>query len=232
MLSLEIKCIVAVILFSTIACNQKEKENREKRIKALEISKNVIGGEDEYNKLYKQCLDSLNTWCSDKLLGYESVWSDRSYRLDSILCFSSERDRMVTAILVQCNEPVCETDAVEYFYGAKIKGQWYFFQGGGTMVILRRNYQSDIHTPVSFEKLHDLAMKNIFRGYLKKNEDGEWEINDAFFTSQLEDVGWGDFNRQSHKDTLANGKKFTSKKEYFESKYLRKSKEKWLYREK
>jgi hypothetical protein len=100
------------------------------------------------------------------------------------------------------------------------------------MVIPREHYQSDIHTPLSFKKLHELAMKEIFRGYLKKNSNDEWEINDAFFTYQLEDVGWGDFNRQSHKDTVANGKRFTHKKEYFESIYLRQSKEKWLYREK
>ena len=100
------------------------------------------------------------------------------------------------------------------------------------MVVPREHYQSDIYTPVSFEKLHEIAIRNSFRGYLKKNEDGEWEINDAFFTYRLEDVGWGDFNRQSHKDTLANGKRFTNKKEYLESIYLRGLNEKWLYREK
>jgi hypothetical protein len=100
------------------------------------------------------------------------------------------------------------------------------------MVVPREHYQSEIYTPLSFEKLHELAMKNIFRGYLKKNSKDEWEINDAFFTYQLEDAGWGDFKRQSHKDTLENGKRFTNKKHYFESIYLRQSKEKWLYREK
>lgn len=128
MLSHEIKFIIAVILFFTIGCNQAEKKNSDREI--LEISKRAMGGEDEYNKLYKQCLDSLNTWCSAKLPGYESVWSDHKYHLDSVLCFSAERDRMVTAILVQCDDPVCETDAVHYFYGAKIKGFWYFFGGG------------------------------------------------------------------------------------------------------
>ncbi len=53
------------------------------------------------------------------------------------------------------------------------------------MVVPREHYQSDIYTPVSFEKLHEIAMINIFRGYLKKNEDGEWKINDAFFTYRL-----------------------------------------------
>ena len=234
MLSHEIKCIIAAILFFTIACNQHQGENeninRERGIKVLEISKRAIGGEDEYNKLYKQCLDSLNTWCSAKLPGYASMWSDHNYHLDSVLCFSLEKNRMVTAILVQCDDPVCETDAVHYFYGAKIKGQWYFFQGGGTMVVLREHYQKDIHTPVSFEKLHELAMDEMLRGYVKKNKDGVWEINDAFFAAHFEDVGWGDFDR--YQDTVVYGKRFANKKEYFESIYLRKSNRKWLYKEK
>ena len=62
-------------------------------------------------------------------------------------------------------------------------------------------------------------MKNIFSGYLKKNLKDKWEINDAFFTSQLEDVGWGDFKR--YQDTVVYGKRFANKKEYFENIYLR-----------
>lgn len=221
MLSHVIKYVVALLLFLTIACNQTEKKNREREVEILEISKRSIGGKDEYDKLYNQCLDSLNAWCSAKLLGYESVWSDRSYRLDSTLCFNRGKDRMVTAILVQCNESICEADAVKYFYGAKIKGQWYFFKGGGTMVVIREHYQKDIHTPVSFEKLHELAMDEMLRGYIKRNKDGEWEVNDAFFTAHFEDSGWGNFEKQKPRDTLPNGKHFTDKKAYFESLYLR-----------
>lgn len=89
------------------------------------------------------------------------------------------------------------------------------------MVIIREHYQKDIHTPVRFAKLHELAMDEMLRGYIKKNREGEWEVNDAFFTHHFEDVGWGDFNKQSPKDTLPNGKHFTNKKEFFENIYLR-----------
>ncbi|MFN8407643.1 MAG: hypothetical protein U0X71_09225 [Sphingobacteriaceae bacterium] len=64
-------------------------------------------------------------------------------------------------------------------------------------------------------------MDEMLRGYIKKNREGEWEVNDAFFTHHFEDVGWGDFNKQSPKDTLPNGKHFTNKKEFFENIYLR-----------
>lgn len=36
------------------------------------------------------------------------------------------------------------------------------------MAVLRENYQSDIHLPLSFQKLYELAMDNMFRGYVKK----------------------------------------------------------------
>ena len=117
-------------------------------------------------------------------------------------------------------------DDVEYLYGAKIKGCWYFFRGGGTMAILRKNYQKDIRSPLSFEKLHELAMNNMFRGYIKKNAAGKWEINDAFFAAHFEDVGWGDFER--YQDTVVNGKRFDNKKEYFENIYMGVVKGNWI----
>lgn len=221
MLSHAIRFIILIGLFLMTACSQKVNENQEKAIKVLEISKNVIGGKNLYGNLYRQCLDTLNTWCSTKLPGYGSICDDRTFRLDSALCLNKEKDRMVTAILVQCNEPICEADAVHYLYGAKIKGQWYFFRGGGTMVVIREHYQKDIHTPLSFEKLHELAMDEMLRGYIKKNRDGEWEVNDAFFSAHFEDNGWGNFEKQNTRDTLSNGKHFTDRKEYFESLYLR-----------
>lgn len=222
---------VSLILFVLfVACNQREKESKERNQKILELSRSIIG-KQEYDSIYQQTLDSLNTWCLEQLSRYRSVWSF-NYRLDSVLCFNTEKDRMVTAILVQCDRLTCEMDDVHYFYGAKIKGQWYFFMGGGAMAILRENYQSDIRIPVSFEKLHELAMEEMLRGYMKKNKAGIWQINEAFFTHHFEGVNWGDFNKQTHEDTVARGKRFTNKREYFESIYLDVAKGIWLKPEK
>lgn len=96
------------------------------------------------------------------------------------------------------------------------------------MAVLRENYQTDIHTPLSFEKLHELAMDNMLRGYVKKNKDGVWEVNDAFFPAHFEGVNWGEFNNQTHEDTVAYGKRFANKREYFESIYLDVAKGAWI----
>ncbi len=124
------RIVTFIILVTSVACNQPEQQTKAKNHKILELSKTTISHQ-EYEKIRQQALDSLNIWCSEKLPAYESVWYSRTYHLDSVLCFNSRKDRMVTAILIQCNESVCETDAVHYLYGAKIKGRWYFFGGGG-----------------------------------------------------------------------------------------------------
>jgi hypothetical protein len=42
---------------------------------------------------------------------------------------------------------------------------------------------------LSFEKLKQIATYNIYRGYLIKDEKGNWIINDKFF-SDLTSVAW------------------------------------------
>lgn len=99
------------------------------------------------------------------------------------------------------------------------------------MIVIREHYQKDIRTPVSFEKLQELAMHNMLKGYIKKNKQGDWEVNDAFFTHHFESSGWGDFNAQLPKDTLSNGQHFKDKRAYFENIYLRVARNIWPPRE-
>ena len=105
-----------------------------------------------------------------------------------------------------------------------------FLFWGGHFVLPRDYYQSDTRIPLNIERFNEIALDNIFSGYLKKNKSQQWEINDAFFSAHFEDVGWGDFDR--YQDTVVYGKRFNNKKEYFESIYLRKSERKWLHKEK
>jgi hypothetical protein len=62
----------------------------------------------------------------------------------------------------------------------------YFFSGP-TLVLPREYYQKD--TPLSFEKLKQIATDHIYRRYLIKNKQGNWEINERFF-SDLTSVAW------------------------------------------
>ena len=106
-----------------------------------------------------------------------------------------------------------------------------FFFWGGQFVLPRDYYQTNVRVPLNIEQLNNIAADNIFRGYLKKNATGEWEVNDAFFTHHFEGVNWGDFENQSHEDTVSYGKRFTNKKEYFESIYWAVIKGNWIKEE-
>lgn len=72
-------------------------------------------------------------------------------------------------------------DGMNYFYGVRIKGGWYFFKGPN-IFLPRQYYQKDVHKPLSFSKLHEIAMQEIFNGYLIQNAKSIWEINDRFFS--------------------------------------------------
>jgi hypothetical protein len=61
----------------------------------------------------------------------------------------------------------CNAEDLHFLYEAKISGKWYFFLGA-TLYLPRNMYQKDTHTPLSFAKLHEIALKEIYEGYLNK----------------------------------------------------------------
>lgn len=116
--------LLFLVLLIIVACNEARKSNEQ----ILTVSQNLMG--KEYNMIFEQALDSLRRVEESKLKGFEWAWL-LDYQLDSTLCFNIDKNRMIAAILVQCNQPNCQTDEVQYLYGAKIKDKWYFFGGGG-----------------------------------------------------------------------------------------------------
>ena len=133
--------------------------------------------------MYSCANDTLNNWKNNKLETQESFWSF-NYKLDSLLCFNKTKNRMVGCLLIQCDKPTCLQEDLHFFYGAKINEKWFFFKGAD--VTLPRNmYQDNLHTPLSFAKLHEIALKEIYSGYLTK--DGE--INEAWFDYHFYNVG-------------------------------------------
>jgi hypothetical protein len=128
-----------------------------------------------------------------------------------VFCVNSTGDKIIFSILRRNLRDGAVGDGISYFYGIKIRNRWYFFRGEN-MVLPREFYQKDRHTPLSFEKLRQIATANIYRRYLKQNRRKEWEINDAFF------------NNLSNYDAYSFP--FTTQEAYDES-WLRLARENW-----
>jgi hypothetical protein len=189
-----ISCLILCVI-SFGGCNKYKtynvKEIKEIREKSIAKAQSIIG-ENEYMKIYILMNDSVNNWKSHNLGYYKYMGVSKDYLIDSVLCVNEKGNKIITTILQQQLLEDGVQDDIWYFYGVKINNQWYFF-AGATLVLPREFYQEDIHTPLSFEKLKQIAKSNIYRGYLKKGKKGQWEINERFFDgiSNKNSIGGG-----------------------------------------
>lgn len=183
------KCIwLIILLLCVFSCGDEQKELQEKRKMFYEMSKSTVSGIDEYYRVYSFAHDSINSWIENNLDFYTDLKLN-TWEIDSLVCFNKNGDKCIMTILKRATFfKKAVQDDIRYFNGVKIKNDWYFFSGG-TLVLPRQYYQRNIHKPLSFDKMKDLAIKHIYRGYLKKGADGTWEINDDFF-SDLTSGAW------------------------------------------
>ena len=225
MFKLEIK-ITLILVFACVlsACKENKSEATKRKRDLYQTFSIKQVGRQEYWTVWNTAKDSVQNYIDNGLIRFNS-YINRAWYLDSLISFNKRADRCVMALSLQA-PPYSPRDRMEYFYGAKINGKWYFFLGGGQFILPRDYYQKDVRVPLSIEQFNEIAVGNIFSGYLKKDKNGTWRINDRFFTAHFEDVGWGDFER--YQDTVVHGKRFNNKKEYFESIYLDVVKGNWI----
>jgi hypothetical protein len=220
MLHQGIKLMGMLLLITTVVSCSRYKEYNAKEIQEIR-KRNIdyalsILGQDEYWGIYDKINDSINMWKINNLGLYKYYGVSKEYLVDSIICINRHGDKIITSVLLRQLLEEGIQDDIKYFYGVKIRGTWYFF-GGATLVLPREYYQKDIHTPLSFEKLKQIATWNIYRRYLKKNTQGEWEINERFF----ENLSKYD----------AYSRPFTTQESYDES-WLQLMRENWSKRDK
>jgi hypothetical protein len=174
----KIVCLVFVML-SIFSCKNDQQKLLEKRKLLQQKSVSIIGHE-EYTKIFNSAHDSIKSWTTNKLEAYLgkrlNIWE-----VDSLVCINNKGNKCVLAILIKSTFwKDAVQDNIDYFNGVKINDKWFFFKGPN-LTLPREYYQKDIHTPLSFEKMKQLAMKNIFQGYLKKDNNGQLVVNEAFF---------------------------------------------------
>lgn len=178
----KLKIYFLILIFSIYSCDYKRNEKAKKEKMIYNTSVRIMTKKEYNNVLYK-AEDSLSFWIKNKLHFF-----DKYRKIDRLICFNKNRNRCVMALLD--SSPGGIYDGINNFYGAKFNNKWYFFKGA-RYIIVRKTYQSNESIPLSFEKLHEIAMDIVYSGYLIKKDQGFWnnilgeteyEINDAFFT--------------------------------------------------
>lgn len=180
MLNRAIKLLIIALTFVFGGCKSNPKEE----IKQVSLA-NI--GEKQYYFAYNLATDTIAMWSSNNLGYFQYLGKSKRWILDSILCFNNKNDRFISCILKQQLLADGSADDIDVFYGEKINGKWYFFNGAN-IFLQRANYQSDNKTPLTFEKLHEIAIKEVYSSYLTPNG----EINEAWFTEEFENAGWCD----------------------------------------
>ena len=215
MLRLAIK--VHFILFSVffISCNNQDNEQYKK------AKQNI--GEKEYNAVYNKINDTVKIWSLNNLGYYRYLGRSKNYFIDSLVCFNNTNTRLITCILQQNLIKETNNDGIDFVYGEKVDGLWYFFSGPFITVPRESFKDHDVQKPLSYQQLHQIALQEVYNGYLKSSG----EINEAWFTGQFEGPGWGDFNNQQSLDFILKGKRFTNKKDFFEFAHLTVVKANW-----
>ena len=199
MLNRDSKLLIILFLFLIQSCI--EKSDQKTLHDAIQQASIKIIDNQETIKIYKNACDSIDIWSLNKLGLYTFKKGEFEYELDSLLCFNTTGERFITCILEKEVIRQSDNDGLIFFYGEKINSVWYFFRGAA-IVLPREYYQKDIHTPLSFEKMHEIALKEIYGGYLKKNIEGMYEINDAWVNAHFEGTDWGIYKTKGRLDTI------------------------------
>lgn len=214
------KFLVVFSVLMIFNCCTEEQKNKE-----------VLNGilrEFNYGDVYFKATDSLKTFQLNKLAHYDFLNCGQWY-IDSLCCFNTKKDRIITCILyTNSNTRDATSDGIEFLLGEKIHGEWYFLKNASITIPREMAKAQDIHTPLSYQQLHKIALKEVYGGYLKPNG----EINENWFTTYFEGPGWGDFDHQESSLKFLNvTEKFTDRRKFFEAIHLQSVKNNWLRRD-
>jgi hypothetical protein len=213
---------ILLTIVCLLFCRCNEHLITEHNTDSFQKSVNAVG-QVGYSKIYNKMKDSLEVWVLNKLVSYEALYT-YNYDLDSLICFNKKANRLVCCLHIFGNQFNSTSDDLIFFYGEEINSNWYFFKGAD-IVLIRSSYQKNIHTPLSYQQLHQIALKEVYCGYL--NDKGE--INEDWFTNHFENIGFGDFNNQSSSLAFLGVKeKFTDKRKFFEAIHLQSVKNNWF----
>ncbi len=211
-------------LLLIISCDRNVKNN-DTKFKETSIS---TFGEKEYINLLKLASDTIEMRKLSNIIGS----ADTTYsvtKLDSLICINKNKNRFISCIHNYGSglNRTATSDGLKIFYGEKINSNWHFFYGASIVIPREMAPNHDKRQPLSYTELHHIALKEVYAPYLTENG----EINEDWFISHFEGPGWGFFDQQEKFDWMLKGKRFKTKKEYFEYAHMHQIWEMWANRD-
>lgn len=184
-----------LILF--VGCTNSTNMNR--KLKNAAYVRENIG---KYSETYSILKDSIKIYVDSTLKSFQSEYISE-WQLDSMICINSSNDKLVAIVLNSSGsgKGVVGDDA-EGLLGKKINNKWYFFKGGGTLIIPREHYGKDGMHPLSFYELSQIARENFLAGAIIEDNNGRYIVNDSWVETYFTDLGWGKFSNSAQYDSV------------------------------
>ncbi len=172
---LNIKITNYIILLIIIMINNSCFNNNNKEIDLKKRNIEFVGS-NEYYKIYNSINDSVKLWSINQISNFKYHPNSKFFFADSILCFNSQKNKFISALL-NFNMDNENSDGIDFLYGFKSNENWYFLRGAYVVIPRDMLKNHPLHQPLSYQQLHEMALKNVYKGYL--NPDGT--INDLMF---------------------------------------------------
>ncbi len=167
-----IKCLLFISLLNS--CSFIGSENKEKALDY--VGKNFKAYDDVYGTIN----DSIALYIDSSLKNFTTEYSNL-WQVDSLIIIKSDQSKLIATINISTGEcKNCKMDQVSKILGKKINGKWYFFLGGGHLIVPRHMYSKSEMNPLSFHELSQIARKEFLESALIKNEKGEYVVDDKW----------------------------------------------------
>lgn len=170
-----------------------QRNNNELVLKEKCIS---VIGVSNYKNIIRIANDSIINWKKNNFSYLSESKGISEYTVDSLLISNKSGTRVITCLLAKTFLKPNPAGGIEFFYGERINDIWYFTRGASIFIPYEMK-KSKNQLPYDYSELHQIALKEVYRGYLKSNG----EINEELFIHHFDNA-------------IMNFRKYKNKEEY------------------
>lgn len=168
------KLLLGIVSLASFSCSQKTANDRY-------VDENY----QEYADMHQLCIDSVRYYANSFLGDFigEYFWR---WQIDSLVCINSTNDKLVTTINISSGaSKEAVSDEILKLLGIKKNNKWYFFHGGGALIVPRDMFKKNEMNPISFHELSQIARKEFMTGSIGK-VNGKYVVIDEWIRQHFE----------------------------------------------